>query len=200
MTLVDDHPDGPLADLAASFTYAEARRAGLSDRRLRALVAAGDVVRLGRGVYRRADAPPVDEDLHEVAARAPDATLCLVTALARHGLSDEIPQRLDVALPRDRRAPKVHAAVAWHRFDPETYQLGREVLDVGDGLTIGLYGPERCVVDAFRLRHREGEEVAIEALRRWLRRPGSTPATLLRLAHHFPHAEPALLAALKVLL
>lgn len=186
--------------LPTSFSYAEARSAGLSDRRLRRLVADGTLVRLGRGVYRSATAPPVDEDLVEIARRAPDGTLCLTTALSRHGLTDEIPARIDVALPRSRRPPRVRAPVRWHRFADATYALGRRELEVDEGATIGLYGPERCIVDAFRLRHIEGEESAVEALRRWLRRPGSTPAVLLDLAGQFPKAAPALRDALRILL
>lgn len=200
MSSHDDLSQAPATALAASFTYAEARRAGVSDRRLASLVSSGAVVRIGRGVYRRADAPPVDDDLHELAARVPDATLCLVTALERHGLTDQIPHRIDVALPRDRRAPKVTALVAWHRFDPSTYGVGREVVDLGDGRSIGVYDPMRCVVDAFRLRHLYGEDLAVEALRRWLRRPDATPSALLTLARLFPKSEAALKAALRVLL
>ncbi|MBN1335412.1 MAG: type IV toxin-antitoxin system AbiEi family antitoxin domain-containing protein [Deltaproteobacteria bacterium] len=193
-------PLSGLDRLPASFTYRNARRGGLSDRRLRRLVEEGVLRRLGRGVYRRAGAPPAEEDLVEVARRAPGGTLCLVTALARHGLTDRIPDRIDVALPRYRRPPRVEAPVRWHRFDAATYALGREEITVDDGARIGLYSPERCIVDAFRLRHREGEDLAVEALRAWLRRPGAVPSALLALAGSFPRAEPALREALRILL
>jgi hypothetical protein len=55
-------------------------------------------------------------------------------------------------------------------------------------------------VDLVRLRHLEGSEVAWEALRRWLRQPGRSPARLVELARRFPGAEPALRRALEVLL
>lgn len=193
---MDAHTD----HLPNAFTYATARAAGLSDRRLRALVEAEALDHFGLGVYRKTQAPVGDLDLIEVALRAPDATLCLVTALSQQDLTDAIPQGIDVALPRSRRAPKVGAPVHWHRFDEETFVLGRALVPVDQGLSIGRYTPERCIVDAFRLRHHLGEAVAIEALRRWLRRPGSTPSQLLSLAQHFPKGEPALLQALRVLL
>lgn len=65
---------------------------------------------------------------------------------------------------------------------------------------MGIYSPERCIVDSFRLRHQEGSDVANEALRRWLRRPGSKPASLMRMAQSFPKAAPGVRAALEVLL
>jgi hypothetical protein len=192
-------PAGP-----AAFTTAEALAQGLPERALARLLRDGAVERLGRGAWRRADAPPpaldLGLDLLEVALRAPEATLCLGAALAHHGLSDHLPAAHDLALPRDRRPPRVAAPVRWHRFDGPTFHLGRGPLEVDAGRQIGLYSPERCLADAFRLRHTVGEDVAVEALKRWLRRPTSTPAALLALARALPKAEPALAAALRVLL
>lgn len=188
-----------LALLPDVFTYGDARRRGLSDRQLYGLREAGVIERLGRGLFRRADAPG-DPDLLEVAARAPESTLCLGTALARHGLSDEIPQVIDVALPRARRQPAVAAPVRWHRFDTGTFDVGREPLAVGE-LSMGIYGAERSICDAFRLRHREGDEQAVEALKRWLRRRGSQPAALLRVARRLgPAAESPIRETLAILL
>jgi len=55
------------------------------------MVEDGPIELVGRGLYRTTDADPVvNLDLVEVAHRVPDATLCLVSALARHGLTDQI--------------------------------------------------------------------------------------------------------------
>lgn len=186
--------------LPIAFTAPIARRAGVPRHRLRTLVDTGLVVRTGRGLYRRADAALGDEDLQAIALRAPDATLCLVSALSHHELTDQIPPRVDIALPRERRPPAIALPVAWHRFDAVTYGLGRGDLELGGGLSIGLYSPERCIIDAFRMSHLLGDEVAFEALRRWLRRRGSTPGALLALAKSFPKAEAALRDTLRVLL
>lgn len=71
---------------------------------------------------------------------------------------------------------------------------------LGEGIEIGLYGPERSIIDAFRLRHELGTDVANEALKRWLRLRGSNPSDLLGMAAHFPKARPALQTALEILL
>lgn len=188
-----------LEALPTAFTHLLARERGLSERRLRGLVGAGALERIGHGLYRKADAPAADLDHIELALRAPEVTLCLATALAHHGLTDLIPAALDVALPRTQRQPRVNAPVHWHRFQDTTFQLGRLLIEVDVGLTLGVYSPERTIVDAFRLRHQEGEDLAIEALRRWLKRPGAAPARLLEVARHFPKAEPTLLQALRLL-
>ena len=125
---------------------------------------------------------------------------CLTTALARHGLTDAIPASIDVALPRGHRHPRTQAPVTWHTFAPDTFDIGRGDLTLTASMAIGLYDQERCIIDAFRLRHLEGTETAVEALRRWLRRPGTQPTTLLAMARAFPKAEPALRSTLEILL
>jgi len=186
--------------LGDTFTYGEAKEAGVSDGRLYQLRDLGEIIALGGGVYRCADAPPADSDLVEIAERVPKATLCLETALARHGLIDSIPAAIDVAIPRGSARPTLKAPIRLHQFDRRTFDLGREELDVGARRPIGLYSAERSLVDVVRLRHLEGDDVAWDALRRWLRRPGRSPARLIELARNFPKAEPALRRALELML
>jgi predicted transcriptional regulator of viral defense system len=186
--------------LGDTFRYREAREAGLSDGRIYRLRDAGAILAVGGGVYRWADAPAADLDLVEISERAPRATLCLETALARHGLIDAIPAAIDIAIPRGNTRPVLRAPCRLHQFDPDTFDLGREGLDVGSRTPVGIYSAERSLVDIVRTRHLQGSDVAWEALRRWLRRPGRSPAQLIELAEHFAGAEPAIRRALEVLL
>jgi predicted transcriptional regulator of viral defense system len=136
----------------------------------------------------------------EIAYRSTRATLCLGTALAHHGLTDVIPARIDIAIPRGSRVPKLHSPINVHLFAKETFNLGRARLDVGAGVSIGLYSAERSLVDVIRLRHREGADIAWDALRRWLRRRDSKPADLIKVARRFRGAERAVRNALEVVL
>jgi len=189
-----------LWSLGDTFTYGEARARGISDRRLYGLRDAGSIIALGGGVYRWATAPPADVDLIEIAERVPRATLCLETALARHGLIDAIPAAIDIAIPRGNGRPTLKAPSRLHQFDARTFDVGRGTLDIGSRRPIGIYSPERSLIDIVRLRHLEGSDVAWEALRRWLAQQGRSPAQLIELARSFPRAEPALRRALEVLL
>jgi predicted transcriptional regulator of viral defense system len=187
------------SSLPATFTTAEATQHGVSRRELQRMLSTDEVERVSRGLYRRTDDAPVDYDLVEIAVRADKATLCLLSALARHELTDIIPAAHDVALPRGAWRPRASAPVRWHAFDPSTFELGRSEISVDETHAIGLYNASRTVVDAFRLRREVGPEVANEALRRWLRH-GGEPSELMRLTNSFPAAKPAILHALQVLL
>jgi predicted transcriptional regulator of viral defense system len=186
-------------ELPATFTFAEAEDRGLSRRRLQGLQATGAVERIGRGLYRRTDEEPVDHDLIEIAAKAHQPTLCLLSALARHELTEIIPPVHDVAIPRGVWQPVVSAPVHWHQFDPATFDVGRSEIHLDSTYALGLYDAPRTIIDAFRLRRVVGPEIANEAVRRWLRR-GGQPAELMRLTKIFPAARPSVLRTLQVLL
>lgn len=187
-----------LRALPPAFTFAQARQGGLSERNLRELRELGRLETLARGIYLRSGA--ADADLLQVAARTPEATLCLRSALARHELIDDVPFEIDLALPRGKRRPATTAPARWHHFDADTFHLGQGRLSMDGGLSIGLYSPERCIVDAFRLRHLEGTELAHQSLKAWLRTRHAQPAALLLLAKSFPKGEPSLRQALELLL
>jgi hypothetical protein len=189
--------DELLACLPETFRYSEALDR-ISERQFRRLKDDGSIIALSRGLYRKSDWLG-DEDLIEIAAKAPQATLCLRSALARHDLIDDIPAEIDIAIPRGSWTPETTAPVRWRHFDTETFDLGRGSLDIDGGRSIGLYSAERSIIDAFRLRHLEGADLANEALKRWLRQSGQ-PSELLALARSFPRALTALRETLEILL
>ena len=92
----------------------------------------------------------------EVAARAHQPTLCLVSALARHELTDVIPPVHDVAIPRGAWQPVVSLPVLWHKFALATFEVGRTTIPLDDVYAIGLYDALCTIIDAFRLRHAVG--------------------------------------------
>lgn len=186
-----------LAALPETFRYSDALER-ISERQLRNLIAHGDVETISRGLYRKADAM-ADDDLLEIAAKSKVATLCLRSALARHDLIDDIPAEYDIALPRGSWAPQTNAPVRWRHFDKDTFELGRERLAVSDDYSVGIYSAERSIVDAFRLHHLDGSDLANDALKRWLRQ-GGQPSELLRFSTSFPRSAGAIRKTLEILL
>lgn len=190
-----------VADLTPVFTLGDARTAGLRKDQVYDLLANGEIERVGRGVYVRPDKiEPAFASLAAATAVREEATLCLTSALVHHDLGDAIPFESDIALPRGVHHPAGLAHVAWHSFDPTTFHIGRDHIDAGNGLGFSIYSAERTIVDCFRLMHQEGSDVAYEALRRWVRRRGSSPAALLKVASSFPKAQPRIRQALEALL
>lgn len=131
------------------------------------LVEDGQLTRLARGLYRLASTREFSNpDLAVVAAKAPDAVVCLISALSFHGITTQIPRVIHLAVPRGRyaglrlRTPPVKM----YRFDVPTFDQGIEVHRI-DGVPLRIYGVARTLVDCFKYRNKLGLDVAIEALR-----------------------------------
>jgi hypothetical protein len=186
-----------LAALPETFRFSDALGV-ITERQLRNLIAQGDIEAISRGLYRKAEAVG-DDDLLEITARSKTATLCLRSALARHNLIDDIPAEYDIAIPRGSWAPQTNAPVRWRHFDRDTFEIGRDLLTLDHDHSIGLYSAERSIIDAFRLRHLEGDDLANDALKRWLRQ-GGQPSELLRLSRSFSRVASAIRKTLEILL
>ncbi|MGH3870044.1 MAG: type IV toxin-antitoxin system AbiEi family antitoxin domain-containing protein [Pseudonocardiaceae bacterium] len=170
-----------LAALPDTFTTGGAERAGLWRRDLYMLRDAGVIREISRGVFRKADAPETAHlDLLAVAYRAPLAVVCLISALAVHELTDEIPAVVQVAVPRGTHRPRVvHPPTEVSEFDARTFDLGLEEREVAPGERVRIYGAARSVVDVMRMRRRIGDSVALRALRLLVERRTGDPAELL---------------------
>jgi predicted transcriptional regulator of viral defense system len=93
----------------------------------------GRIIELSRGVFRLAEAGEAEHpDLAIVAVRAPDAAICLTSALAYHGITTQIPSCVHLAVPRGSyHGIKLSIPVTVYRFDPKTFSNGLETHRVG---------------------------------------------------------------------
>ncbi|MBL8963711.1 MAG: type IV toxin-antitoxin system AbiEi family antitoxin domain-containing protein [Phycisphaeraceae bacterium] len=158
-------------------------RAGIHPRTLYAMRDAGIIVPISRGLYRLADAAPLSNpDLVVVAQQVPRSVVCLVSALAFHGLTMQIPHQVDVALAPGSRTPAIdHPPIRVFRFGGRSRTTGVERHMI-DGVPVRVFNPAKTVADCFKFRNRIGTDIAGEALRSYLRRRGSTADELLRFA------------------
>jgi predicted transcriptional regulator of viral defense system len=150
---------------------------------LYALRESGRVTELGRGLYRLAEISEAEHpDLVVVAARAPNAAVCLISALSYHGITTQIPSSVHLAVPRGSyHRIKLSIPVTVYRFDPKTFKDGLETHRIG-GMPLKVYGVARTVVDCFKFRNKIGLDVALEALRLARQRKRVQNRDLLRYA------------------
>ncbi len=88
----------------------DALRLGIHPRTLYKLRDQGELERVGRGLYRLSTAPHLtNPDWVTVAIRAPNAVVCLISALAHHGLTTQVPHTIDLAIPSHGQIPKLDA-------------------------------------------------------------------------------------------
>ena len=161
----------------------DALRLGVHPRTLYQLRDEGTLEELSRGIYRLASLPqPGNPDLITVAMRVPRAIVSLISALSFHEITTQIPNEVQITLPRGTKSPKItYPPIRVFRWSGAPLTTGIERVEV-DAIPIRVYCPEKTVADCFRFRNRIGLDVAIEALNFCIERKRSKPADLLRYA------------------
>lgn len=141
------------------------------------------IEQISRGFFRLASLPELSHpDLVAAALRVPRGVVCLVSALALHDVTSEVPHEVQIALPRKTKAPHVDfppLRVFW--FSDVAISKGVETA-VLDGVKVRIFNLPKTVVDCFRFRNKLGLDVAVEALSQAIKRKGVQPAELLRYA------------------
>lgn len=145
----------------------QARALGIHPAALYELRNNGQLTELARGLYRLADMREAENpDLAVVGVRAPNAVVCLISALSYHGITTQIPAAIHLAVPRGayHRVKLDPLPVQVYRYDSKTFTAGIEKHDIG-GVSVKVYGVARTVADTFKFRNKLGLDIAIEALR-----------------------------------
>lgn len=149
----------------------EAIRLGIHPRTLYALRDSGEIEQVARGFYRQAEKPALtNPDLVTVALRVPRAVICLISALAHHGLTTQVPHTVDIALPGHAQVPRLSSIplqVFW--YSEPSFSAGIQSAPI-DGVNVRIYSPEKTIADCFKYRNKIGLDVAIQALRTYRER------------------------------
>jgi predicted transcriptional regulator of viral defense system len=143
----------------------------------------GVIKAMARGLYCLSDLQPQTQpDLITVSRKAPRAVICLVSALAFHELTAEVPHVVDCALPRGAEPPRFdYPPVHVYWFTAAAYSEGIEIHKV-DGSRVRVYSPEKTIADCFKYRKKLGMETVLDALRRYRAKYGLRVEDLMRFA------------------
>jgi predicted transcriptional regulator of viral defense system len=172
----------------AFFRPGQSADAGVSRHELTALVREGAVEHVARGLYRFADAEPTE--LYSIAmacARAPNAIVCLLSALSVHEIGTQLPREVWLAIPHKAEPPRVRGVrVRLLRFSGAALNYGIQKTEF-EGVPARITSPARTIVDCFRFETRVGRETALEALHDALRRRKVTTDELMRILGVLPN-------------
>jgi predicted transcriptional regulator of viral defense system len=143
----------------------------------------GLLVKESRGLYRLADLPPLSNpDFVQVAIRVPSSVICLISALSFYQLTTQIPYKIYIALPREVKAPRVEYPpldIVYLSKMPYSAGIEKHVLD---GIEVRIYSREKTITDCFKFRNKIGLDIALEALKDYLRQPNRNIQELLAYA------------------
>ncbi len=162
---------------------AELRAAGVTAATVSRMERDGEIVRLARGLYQLPDALlDAHHSLAEAAKRLPKGVVCLVSALALHGLTDQLPKKVWMAIGKSDWSPKANGVpIRVVRFTDSLLVESVEIHEI-EGVSVKVFGVAKTVADCFRHRSKIGLTVAIEGLQEALRQRKATPAEIVRQA------------------
>ena len=126
----------------------------------------GELTALGRGLYRLSEAPEFARpDLALVGLRAPDAVVCLISALSFHNITTQVPASIHLAVRRGGyyRIKLDPTPVTVYTFNADSFDVGLETHLI-ENHRVKIYSAARSIVDAFKFRNKLGLDVALEAL------------------------------------
>lgn len=161
----------------------DAKEHGIHPEVLRRLVSSGELVKVGRGMYAPAGADPTEHsDLARAAARVPHGVVCLLSALAYHGIGTQLPHEVWMMIDRRAHRPRVdRPPMRFVLASGPALTEGVEEVAI-EGRAVKISNPAKTVVDCFRYRGHVGTDAAIEALREVVRDHRCTPDELWRYA------------------
>jgi len=145
--------------------------AGIPRTYLSRLTERGLLEQVDRGLYQLADGQVTElNSIAQVAARVPHATVCLLSALQLHGLTAEVPHAVWIMIDRHGRMPKLtYPKLEVVRASGEAREQGLSTRTV-EGVRVSVTTPAKTVADCFRYRSHVGLDVALAALRDYLRK------------------------------
>lgn len=160
----------------------EFRAAGITGATISRMRRNNEVVHLARGLYQLPDAPlDANHSLAEAAKRVPKGVVCLVSALAFHQLTDQMPSAVWMAISAKIWGPKGgQPTVRIVRFT-EAFLEDDVITERIEGVPVKIFGVAKTIADCFRHRRTVGQAVALQGLQEALRGRKATPAEI---AHH----------------
>ena len=124
----------------------------------------GILEQISYGLYKLKQNNISNPDFITVTLRAPEGVICLVSSLAFHNLTTQIPHKVWLAVKRDSAKPRIeYPPVSIHQFSCKSFSSGIEK-HIFDKIPIKIYNPEKTIVDCFKFRHKIGMNIVLESL------------------------------------
>jgi len=161
----------------------ELREQGITAATISRAEATGLISRVSRGLYQSLDSEfDRDQSLAEVTKQVPNGVICMVSALAFHDLTDQMPRKVWIAIARDAWTPTLsYPPVRPVRFSSAYLRQGIEYHDIS-GVQVPIYSVAKTLADVFRNPRLVDRSVALEALKATLAKRKATPSEIYEAA------------------
>ena len=142
----------------------------------------GILEQVSYGLYKLKQSKISHPDFVTVALRAPNGVICLISALAFHNLTTQVPHKVWMAIKRGDHKPRIdYPPVSIHQFSNQSFSSGVDK-HTFDKISVKIYDPEKTIVDCFKFRNKIGMNIVLEALAFYRKRKTFNPVKLIKYA------------------
>jgi predicted transcriptional regulator of viral defense system len=163
----------------------ELKEANFHTREILSLVKEKTLIKIKPGYYRYSDYgffKDVNVSLISVCRAEPQAIICLISALDYFQMTDFNPSEIFYAIPHSQKKKNINTPpVKTFFFRDRFYNPGIEVIKTKYG-NLRIYNREKTVCDMFRYRNKLGEDLAMQALKNYLKGKKKSIGTLIKYA------------------
>lgn len=163
----------------------ELKEAKFHSREITSLVKEKTIEKIKPGYYRLSDYgffKDVNVSLITVCRAEPQSVICLISALDYYEMTDFNPSEIFYAIPHSKKKRSInYPPVKTFFFRERFYNPGIEVIKTKYG-DLRIYNKEKTVCDMFRYRNKLGEDLAMQALKNYLKQKKKSIAALIKYA------------------
>ncbi|HNV34209.1 MAG TPA: hypothetical protein PKK63_01585 [Bacillota bacterium] len=148
------------------------------------LVENGVIQRIKKGLYMWPGLTP-EADLQYITASkvVPKGIICLKSALSYHGLIEETPWEIGMAVPRNYKVKlPLFPPIYMYAYNEAMYEAGAKTIEKGKS-SFMIFDEEKSICDAVKFEKYMGRDVIKEAIRTYLKREGKDLARLTEYAN-----------------
>ncbi|MBC7083444.1 MAG: type IV toxin-antitoxin system AbiEi family antitoxin domain-containing protein [Firmicutes bacterium] len=167
-------------------TTSEMLSRGIHTSYIAALVKAGSIARIKRGVYEWVEDGRMD-DIEIISRLLPDAILCMESALYHYQYIDRTPDRWHIAVDKriNRRKVKLeYPPIKVHFIEPHCLRIGVTWSEV-NGVRVCVYDRERTICDVIRHAAKLDVETVNKAIQAYVRDGRKNITRLMEYATRF---------------
>ena len=164
-------------------SFSEITKAGFHKDLLSSLLKSGHIEKMTRGLYKlRKWVEFSNPDLITASIKVPKGVVCLISALAFHNVTNEIPRHVELAIPKGTHPNKVdYPPVKLYSISEKMWKPGIEEHTI-EGHKIRVYNLPKTIADCFKFRNKIGLDVARNALKEAVVEKKSPPSEIINYA------------------
>ncbi len=160
-----------IAENKKFFTTAELKSMGYSYYKIGKITKDGILKKVNRSTYENLSYHGEENDFFSAEAFVPEGVICLMSAARYYGLTNYLPDAVDVAIERKKRVSTLPdwPEIKIYYFHQGRMDIGMREVKEGEN-TFHIFDIEKTVVDIIYYRNKVGIEETSEILKNYLRR------------------------------